>query len=37
LGRGIGKVYFIASQVVGPKGSVIDVDMTDEMIELARR
>ena len=37
LGSGTGKICFIASQVVGPKGRVIGVDMTDEMLELARR
>lgn len=37
LGSGTGKICFIASQVVGPKGRVIDVDLTDEMLELARR
>jgi len=37
LGSGTGKICFIASQVVGPKGRVIGVDMTDEMLHLARR
>ena len=37
LGSGTGKIYFIASQVVGSKGRVIGVDMTDEMLELAQR
>lgn len=37
LGSGTGKICFIASQVVGPKGSVIGVDMTDDMLEVARR
>jgi len=37
LGSGGGKICFIASQVVGPKGHVIGVDMNDEMLELARR
>jgi ubiquinone/menaquinone biosynthesis C-methylase UbiE len=37
LGSGTGKICFIAAQVVGPKGKVIGVDMTDEMIEVARR
>lgn len=37
LGSGAGKICFIASQVVGPKGKVIGVDMTDEMLEVARR
>jgi ubiquinone/menaquinone biosynthesis C-methylase UbiE len=37
LGSGTGKICFIASQVVGPEGRVIGVDMTDSMIEVARR
>lgn len=37
LGSGTGKICFIASQVVGPNGRVIGVDMTDEMLEVARR
>src|SRR5437867_2862889 len=37
LGSGAGKICFIASQVVGPEGRVIGVDMTDEMLEVARR
>tara|TARA_A100001037_G_scaffold209491_1_gene187689 strand:- start:577 stop:1473 length:897 start_codon:yes stop_codon:yes gene_type:complete len=37
LGSGTGKICFIASQVVGPKGKVIGVDMTDDMLALARR
>jgi len=37
LGSGGGKICFIASQVVGPKGHVIGVDMNDDMLELARR
>ncbi len=37
LGSGTGKICFIASQVVGPSGRVIGVDMTDEMLEVARR
>lgn len=36
LGAGGGKICFIASQIVGPKGKVIGVDMTDEMLELSR-
>jgi len=35
LGSGGGKICFIASQIVGPKGKVIGVDMTDEMLDLA--
>lgn len=37
LGSGTGKVCFIASQVVGPTGRVIGVDMNDDMLALARR
>ncbi len=37
LGSGTGKICFIASQVVGAQGRVIGVDMTDEMLDVARR
>jgi SAM-dependent methyltransferase len=37
LGSGTGKICFIAAQVVGPSGRVIGIDMTDEMLEVARR
>lgn len=37
LGSGAGKICFIAAQIVGPEGRVIGVDMTDEMLEVARR
>ena len=37
LGSGTGKICFIASQVVGPEGKVIGVDMTDDMLEVSRR
>ena len=37
LGSGGGKICFIASQIVGPKGKVIGIDMTDDMLELSRR
>ena len=37
LGSGTGKICFIASQVVGPNGRVIGVDMTPEMLDVARR
>ncbi|MCM2371967.1 methyltransferase domain-containing protein [Aporhodopirellula aestuarii] len=37
LGSGGGKICFIASQVTGPHGRVIGVDMNDEMLALARR
>ncbi|MDQ3314208.1 MAG: methyltransferase domain-containing protein, partial [Verrucomicrobiota bacterium] len=36
LGSGTGKICFIAAQVVGGKGKVIGVDMTDEMLNVAR-
>lgn len=36
LGSGTGKICFIAAQVVGANGKVIGVDMTDEMLEVAR-
>jgi len=36
LGSGGGKICFIASQIVGPEGRVIGVDMNDEMLGLAR-
>src|SRR5438477_3909324 len=37
LGSGAGKICFIAAQIVGLKGKVIGIDMTDEMLEVARR
>lgn len=36
LGSGTGKICFIAAQIVGEKGRVIGIDMTDEMLALAR-
>ena len=36
LGSGTGKICFIAAQVVGSTGKVIGVDMTDEMLNVAR-
>ena len=36
LGSGTGKICFIASQVVGAEGTVIGVDMTDDMLQVAR-
>lgn len=36
LGSGGGKICYIAAQVVGPEGSVIGIDMNDEMLALAR-
>lgn len=37
LGSGTGKICFIASQIAGPTGRVIGVDMTDAMLEVATR
>lgn len=37
LRSGGGKICYIASQVVGPTGRVIGVDMNDEMLSLANR
>ncbi len=37
LGSGTGKICFIAAQVVGATGRVIGVDMTPDMLEVARR
>src|SRR5688572_10985302 len=37
LGSGTGKICFIAAQVVGQFGRIIGVDMTDEMLAVARR
>lgn len=37
LGSGTGKICFIASQVVGPEGRVLGVDMNDDMLDVARR
>jgi len=37
LGSGTGKACFIASQIVGPEGRVIGVDMTPDMLALARQ
>lgn len=36
LGSGGGKICYIASQVVGPEGKVIGVDMNEEMLSLAK-
>lgn len=36
LGSGTGKICFIAAQVVGPRGRVLGVDMTPEMLAIAR-
>lgn len=37
LGSGAGADCFIASQLVGPQGRVIGVDMTDDQLDVARR
>ncbi len=37
LGCGTGKDVFVASQLVGEKGYVIGVDMTEEQLEVGRR
>jgi len=37
LGSGAGADALISARRVGPRGTVIGVDMTDEMLELARR
>jgi ubiquinone/menaquinone biosynthesis C-methylase UbiE len=37
LGSGGGKICYIASQIVGATGRVIGVDMTDDMLALARQ
>src|SRR5207245_11006418 len=37
LGSGTGKICFIAAQIVGTKGKVVGIDMTDEMLVVARR
>ena len=37
LGSGAGKICYIASQVVGAKGSVTGIDMNDDMLALARQ
>lgn len=37
LGSGSGKIFYIASQIVGPSGRVIGVDASDDMLALANR
>src|SRR5438093_8675944 len=37
MGTGTGKICFLTAQIVGPAGRVIGVDMTDEMLAVARR
>lgn len=37
LGSGSGKICYILSQIVGPQGRVIGIDMNRDMVALARR
>lgn len=37
LGSGSGRDCFVLSKLVGPEGSVIGIDMTDEQLEVARK
>ena len=37
LGSGGGKICYIASQIVGPRGRVYGIDMNDDMLALARK
>ncbi len=37
LGSGGGKICYMAAQIVGDKGQVIGIDMTDDMLALARK
>ena len=37
LGSGAGKICYIASQIVGPDGRVIGVDLNPDMLSLANR
>src|SRR5690349_16496042 len=37
LGSGSGKICYILSQIVGPEGQVIGVDMNRDMLALARK
>jgi SAM-dependent methyltransferase len=37
LGSGAGKICYIASQIVGPKGKVIGIDFNPPMLALARK
>src|SRR3990170_2480340 len=36
LGSGTGKICFIVSQIVGPSGRVIGIDINDDMLHVAR-
>jgi SAM-dependent methyltransferase len=37
LGCGVGRDVYLASQLVGEKGSVVGIDRTDEQLEVARK
>lgn len=37
LGCGTGRDVYLLSRLIGPEGSVIGIDMTDEQLEVARR
>lgn len=37
LGSGAGKICFIAAQIAGPRGRVIGIDETEDMLALARK
>lgn len=37
LGSGSGKICYIAAQIAGPRGSVIGVDVNEEMLALAQK
>ena len=37
LGSGFGRDCFIFSKLVGERGSVIGIDMTDEQVDIARK
>ncbi|MGE0377619.1 MAG: methyltransferase domain-containing protein, partial [Planctomycetaceae bacterium] len=37
LGSGAGKLCYILSQVVGPRGKVLGIDCNDQMLALARK
>jgi len=37
LGSGAGKICYIAAQIVGPRGRVIGVDITPDMLALAEK
>ncbi|MCE9525902.1 MAG: methyltransferase domain-containing protein [Planctomycetales bacterium] len=37
LGSGGGKICYIASQIVGPRGRVIGIDVNEDMLALARK